>query len=456
MKPLNGQCYNIRERLKELGCRWDGATEKWFAPEDCWAEAQGLVDIENKRAWMEYLGTLPWCEGSFSTTVWEAGLRGASLYIPYQEAWAEIAGRVRAVKPVQDGWFNRNIGRAYAAAEVPGETTLRSAPGEKRVKPVFQPQVLEKLVTGLEEETNLAWLASRSPVDPVRVTAEDFLGALYEPWEKVMVFEVFRGQGEWVYSGEDGMAPSTVAPAALYERKATPWDRGGRAFDGRGPVGIWFLNNPVDGDWRWMKEVSGDDDPHWSRRFHECVTQWRYLVLESDTAKARQWVAMAVQLPLRIVAIYTSGGKSVHVLVRLDAGSKEELDAWRDEMKPVVVPLGADPVCLTAVRLTRLPSCWRLGDFVKDGSQKIYRAYDQPRPQKLLYLNPSADMTPIVSRPVVRDAVGPWERLALSMLETHAEERDPEALAACLRGLKFYESVPGFGALRRQLEKTIL
>ena len=104
------------------------------------------------------------------------------------------------------------------------------------------------------------------------------------------------------------------------------------------------------------------------------------MVLESDIAEQDQWLACLVQLPLRIAAIYTSGGKSIHALVRLDAESKKEWDHQRDAMKPILVTLGADEAALTAVRLSRLPATMR-GD----------------RLQELLYLNPLPNCTPIIN-----------------------------------------------------------
>jgi len=216
-------------------------------------------------------------------------------------------------------------------------------------------------------------------------------------------------------------------PAALYEKTAVPFEDRGNDFDGRGSQGIWYLCNPVSGEWRWMEDVASGDDPHWSRRFHECVTSWRYLVLESDKARAKDWVAMAVQLPLRIAAIYTSGGKSVHVLVRVDAKSKMQWDEWIDEIKPIVITLGADVGCMSAVRLTRLPACFRA---------------EKGQPQKLLYLNPAPDMTPIASRAVVREPLRPWLDLAESILRTEPEELDDEQVARCRRVLEFYSAVP--------------
>ena len=110
------------------------------------------------------------------------------------------------------------------------------------------------------------------------------------------------------------------------------------------------------------------------------MTSWRYLVLENDEADQKEWLACLVQLPLKIVAIYTSGGKSIHALVRLDAVSKQDWDLQRDQMRPIVVTLGADNGSLTAVRLSRLPATMR-GD----------------KQQELLYLNPKATAKPIYS-----------------------------------------------------------
>jgi len=136
-----------------------------------------------------------------------------------------------------------------------------------------------------------------------------------------------------------------------------------------------FLTNPGDG----LYHPNMREQNKLSRRSEESVTSWRYMVVESDVADPEDWLRAVVQLPLQIVAIYTSGGKSIHLLVRVDAGSKTEWDEIKNELKPVLVTLGADPAALTAVRLSRLPQCWR-GDKM----------------QELLYLSPDADGTPII------------------------------------------------------------
>ncbi len=115
-----------------------------------------------------------------------------------------------------------------------------------------------------------------------------------------------------------------------------------------------------------------------SRRSEESITAFRYAVLESDCQALKQWLKILVQLPLPIVSITSSGGKSLHALIRVDATSKLNWDQTIGAIKPRLINLGADPGALTAVRLTRLPNCYRGERF-----------------QELLYLDPTPTDEPI-------------------------------------------------------------
>ena len=134
---------------------------------------------------------------------------------------------------------------------------------------------------------------------------------------------------------------------------------------------------PVDGQLHWNPRQQRE-----SKRSEEAVTSWRYAILESDKVPASDWLKILVQLPVRIVAIYSSGGSSVHALVHIDASSKSEWDAaLRTKVLPVLSLLGADPGSLTAVRLSRLPNCMRgqTGEL-----QELYYLNPQPEAQPLL------------------------------------------------------------------------
>lgn len=153
---------------------------------------------------------------------------------------------------------------------------------------------------------------------------------------------------------------------------------------------------------------------------------WRFLVMESDEAPARDWLGAVVQLPLRIAALYTSGKRSIHALVRVDAPDKAAWDRERDALRPALVTLGADPASLSAVRLTRLPGC-RRGN----------------RLQRLLYLNPAPNAAPLCElQPARVDGAAVWLRWHEALTSDPAALDDPaerpEPPAALLTALAYY------------------
>ncbi len=204
------------------------------------------------------------------------------------------------------------------------------------------------------------FLAEQSPLKVVAESSLSFLWRLYPPGsgEQVILFNDMQSQGQLVWRAEGNerlLADGLTA----------------------GPDGVWFLPQPVTGEFHPNPRTDGK----LSRRSEEAVTCWRYLVLESDEADPDLWLRALVQMPLRIVSICESGGRSIHALVRVDAESKADWDALVAPIKPILITLGADPGALTAVRLTRLPQAQR-------GS----------RLQRLLYLNPEADGVPILAK----------------------------------------------------------
>ena len=238
-------------------------------------------------------------------------------------------------------------------------------------------------------EITLEWLRRRSPAPVVppeeqdRDTATYFLAALFQPSERVLIFTQQWSQGDFLWQGARGTFRLGDKPEAA--AVASPLPEGG-------PEGVWFLSQPVTGGWctnPYTARTGGTLKA--GRRHGGCVTAWRYLVLESDEAPAEQWLRALVQLPLPIVAIYTSGGRSVHALARVDARNKAEWDALRDSLMRVLCPLGADPAAMTAVRLTRLPGMMRHGTHAK--GRRI--PWPKAHLQELAWLHPRAAAKPI-------------------------------------------------------------
>lgn len=321
-------------------------------------------------------------------------------------AWseAEIKRVLRNVDGAQSKWP-----RGYLVRENDWRptSTQRKAMGvpteaEVRKKVEFELQRLKEIAAPYRDAVTGPWLANRSSVDPATVTAEKFLELLYPGGkEKILVFEKEFSQGE-----------------ALWPVDPVPTD---------GKCGIWFLPQPVCGEYRPNPEGKPGplgEDPAPSRRTWRCVDSFRYFVLESDKAPMRDWLGWIVQVPLRIEALYTSGSRSIHALIRVDARTKEEWDETKRRMMPFLVAslmCGADRGTWSAVRLSRLPGCLRRGKMVPvlddKGEQvhsplgrplKKYQEYREPGEQKLLYFRPGADPRPICERPAERDVEELW------------------------------------------------
>lgn len=231
-------------------------------------------------------------------------------------------------------------------------------------------------------EIDEAWLMRRSKVDVAACTALSFLQALYRDDEKVLIFTEEFSQGDfmaWVKGSELDDSAVRVETFRLAQEKGVKAVRS--ALPTGSPKGVWFLTNPVTGEWKInprSRNRHNEKEPKWSRRSEEVISSWRFFVLESDKLDAATWLKVVVNLQLPIAAIYTSGGRSIHVLVWVEVSSKAEWDATRDVLRKLVCPLGADPGAMSAVRLSRLPGCMR--------GQKA---------QRLLYLNPNPEHTAI-------------------------------------------------------------
>ncbi|MBM4206280.1 MAG: hypothetical protein FJ194_19420 [Gammaproteobacteria bacterium] len=251
----------------------------------------------------------------------------------------------------------RGQGRSVHTSRSSGPKQIVARPA----KPKFCPMVLKRVASKVEDISNVGEFLRM--VSPVSVDTQDSAGVLSRLYrrgsgEKVLIFSDMNSQGQKVWEA-DG--------SEKFHNHHLP----------TGDEGVWFLPQPVTGEFHANPRLDGK----LSRRSEEAVTSWRYLVLESDEAEADDWLRCLIQIPLRIACICESGGRSIHALVRLDAESKVAWDALVHRVKPALVTLGADPGALSAVRLTRLPQARR-----------------GKRVQRLLYLNPFPDGTPIVRR----------------------------------------------------------
>lgn len=238
----------------------------------------------------------------------------------------------------------------------------------------YDPSKLARLAKTIPIPKNWRhWLWERSPVRPDTINAYWFLKFLYLNGEKVLVFDEMKSPRP-IATVEISDDMNTRVPEII--------QRGG--LKGHG---IWFLSNPVDG----LFHDTGMVDTHTNRkkfscRSHHAITTFRYAVLESDVVPLNEWLAFITTRTFPVAAIYTSGSRSVHCLIRIDATSKDHWDSILAPFKAPFKVLGVDLGCLTAVRLTRLPGCHRP---------------DKHGYQKLLYLNPHPTQTKLQDMPVI-------------------------------------------------------
>ena len=302
-----------------------------------------------------------------------AGLLWKYLCDPNEIADLLIRFSANCGRVVPESELNRAIWRSSQLERLPSKnstgTPFASATHAVSIKKIeFDPAKLAVLAAQGPKLTNWRhWLWQRSPLRPDIHTGVWFLRRIFREGENALVFSSMRSS-------------EPTLKVAIAE--APPPNLPVEAFDNHSREGAWYLANPVDGEWHPNSRESGK----LSCRSEESVTSFRYAVLESDSAKPDHWLSFLSQLPAPITAIYTSGGRSIHALLRVNAATKIEWDDKINLLKRQLRRLGADSGALTAVRLSRLPGCWRRekGGF-----------------QKLLYLNqdPPED-TPIQDLPI--------------------------------------------------------
>lgn len=286
------------------------------------------------------------------------------LDMTQEQTVRELHSRITR-RPSPSNEIENSVAKVFAADPLKPTHTTRF------VKATFRPSRLESLARA-QDGFSFEDLAARSPIRPHTRTPASFLHALFKPGEQVLCFSEFATQGQTLWTRPPELEPYN---AQLLNGFKNPQEGNG----------AWFLSNPVDGQWRELARLKSDHNPTGrTRRAEENITAFRYLVLESDKAAPALWLAGLVQIPLPIVAVYSSGGKSIHSLVRVGA---KDGDHWRElkaKIAPCLVTLGADEGAMTAVRLTRIPQCFRA---------------ETDRWQSLYYLNPTADDTPIFKLP---------------------------------------------------------
>jgi len=255
-----------------------------------------------------------------------------------------------------DQWITHYLERPPQPREIVDTVSKVRAEVEGLIEPkarvslkrAFDPEKLKALTA--EGPLPVEDFLQSSPVAVADITAAEFLRCLY-PKQANIIFTDQQSQGKLVWN--DTMPEQLVTSAIANNTE-----------------GAWIMVNPVNGKFLPIPRLGKK-----SQRAEENLVAYEYLLIESDSVEMELWLRVLTKLDLPIVAVTTSGSKSAHALVRVGQKDREGYLARAAEIADLVVPLGADPAAMSAVRLTRVPGCVRK---------------DTGKAQTLIYFNPEA------------------------------------------------------------------
>ena len=254
-----------------------------------------------------------------------------------------------------DSWVTHYLERDPQPREITDTIANVRAEAEGLIEP--RPKISlkrekdEKFLLSMTAEGPLSVedFTATSPVSP-DIAVSEFLRSLYGGKHNI-IFTDQQTQGKLVWHDK-------VPDLAVHQVIANNTE------------GAWIMVNPVDGQFKAIERLGKK-----SRRAEENLVAYEYLLIESDSVELELWLRVLSKLTLPIVSVTTSGSKSAHALVRINAKDRADYLEKASEIADLVVPLGADPAAMSAVRLTRVPGCERK---------------DTGKPQKLIYFNPEA------------------------------------------------------------------
>jgi hypothetical protein len=183
------------------------------------------------------------------------------------------------------------------------------APAQREAPlPAYDPDLLAEYAKMVPFEVTDDWLMEQSPECTLGTTSHGFLSVIHPV-------------------GEVAIATSRLDTPKVTDMPLGAWHAGLPPDDvnqfATGMLGVWYNVNT---------------GPTWRL---EDGTGFRYAVFEADVVPDEIWRRAIILMRLPIVAIYASGGRSVHTLWRVDA---ESPDDWHRKVAPVkaeLIRLGA-------------------------------------------------------------------------------------------------------------------
>lgn len=205
-------------------------------------------------------------------------------------------------------------------------------------------------------------LCAASPVSLMGDSCFDgaaLVQALYAPGELINFVTEYTEE-----TGRDGKLKTRPAGyGRTLERNllVARFEQGG---SDTGKAGGWLRMNPLDG--------KGVND--------ENVVAFRFALLECDNLPLEMQLALFAKLPLPIAAVLSSGGRSMHAWVKVDAPDEHDYRVKVARLIEILKRFGVDGQNKNPSRLSRLPGAKRIIGAVGDGCQRLL--YLNPKPEE--------------------------------------------------------------------------
>jgi RecA-family ATPase len=199
-----------------------------------------------------------------------------------------------------------------------------------------------------------AWVESQDVVepgpewDPV-ADLINYLEAVFDPSEKVgyVMQSASRSENDPALQPAGWGAYDRPAGVLIDKLRRCHGDIASVLGDYNPAAGAWIRFNPLDG-----KGVRNNN-----------VTSFRFALIECDNMELSKQNAMIREMELPVAALVYSGGKSIHAIVHIDAGSYPEYQQRVNEMYEICKKNGLqlDTQNKNPSRLSRMPGLLRNG-----------------------------------------------------------------------------------------------
>lgn len=275
--------------------------------------------------------------------------------VPDAEIWPIIRWAETRFGTANRSGVRDRSGAGLAATNGSGSRSNRAAlvvPQRQRsALPVRSEAAVERFLGGFRCEE--ADLLERSPAQLPARTENDaafLLERLFQPNELVNIVSAFGDSTGKPHPTGYGRTQTQTEWLANIARNGPPTSL----------AGTWIRLNPTDG--RGVLDTN--------------IVSFRFLLLESDALPLDLQISFFARLPLPISAIISSGGRSLHAWVKIDAETITDFRAISARIYAALIQFGIDRANKNPGRLSRLPGVPR--EIGGSGDKR----------QKLIYLNP--------------------------------------------------------------------